>query len=60
MSGVWKKTFIGRVWWEIEKRRDHLEDPDIVGMTIIKWILKKWGVIIWSGLTWPGQGQVVS
>jgi hypothetical protein len=28
-------------WWESQKKRDHWKDQDVVGWTILKWILKK-------------------
>jgi hypothetical protein len=36
-----RRHLLARFWWENEKRRDHLEDPGIVGMIILKCILKK-------------------
>jgi hypothetical protein len=27
-------------WWEIQKERDHWEDQDVGGWTILKWILE--------------------
>jgi hypothetical protein len=32
----------------VGKKRDNYEDPD-VGWTIIKWILKKKGAVVWTG-----------
>jgi hypothetical protein len=29
-------------WWESQKERDHLEDQDVDGWTISKWILERW------------------
>jgi hypothetical protein len=34
-------------WWETKKERDHLEDQDVGGWTIIKWILDR---MDWYGL----------
>ena len=31
-------------WWGNLKERDHLEDPDIDGRTILRWIFKKMDV----------------
>jgi hypothetical protein len=28
-------------WWEIQKERDHWEDQDIGGWTILKWIMER-------------------
>jgi hypothetical protein len=30
-------------WWEIQKERDHWEDQDVGGWTILKWILREIG-----------------
>jgi hypothetical protein len=29
-----------RIWWERQKERDHWEDQDVGGWTILKWILE--------------------
>jgi hypothetical protein len=28
-------------WWESQKERDHWEDQDVDGRTILKWILER-------------------
>jgi hypothetical protein len=38
-----------RHWWEIQKERDHWEDQDVGGWTILKWILTEIG---WDGMDW--------
>jgi hypothetical protein len=30
-----------RYWWESQKERDHWEDQDIGGWTILKWMLER-------------------
>jgi hypothetical protein len=30
-----------RYWWESQKERDHWEDLDVGGWTILKWILER-------------------
>jgi hypothetical protein len=35
-------------WWEIQKERDHWEDQDVGGWTILKWFLE----IEWGGMDW--------
>jgi hypothetical protein len=36
-------------WWECQKERDHWEDRDVGGWTILKWILDRMG---WDGMDW--------
>jgi len=31
---------------------DHLEDRDVDGRIILRWIFNKWDVGIWTGLSW--------
>jgi hypothetical protein len=37
-------------WWESQKERDHWEDQDVGGWTILKWILERWDGINWIDL----------
>jgi hypothetical protein len=30
-------------WWESQKERDHWEDQDVGGWTMLKWILERMG-----------------
>jgi len=30
------------VWWGNLRERDHLENPGVDGMIILRWILRKW------------------
>jgi hypothetical protein len=38
-------------WWESQKERDHWEDQDVGGWTILKWTLDK------SGVDWIDMAQ---
>jgi len=29
-------------WWGDQREREHLEEPDVEGRIIPKWIVKKW------------------
>jgi hypothetical protein len=34
------------------KERDHLGQPDIQCMIILRWIFRKWDVSEWTGWSW--------
>jgi hypothetical protein len=38
--------------WEIQNERDHWEDQDIGGKTILKWVLEGYDGMVWIGLIW--------
>jgi hypothetical protein len=41
-----------RFWWENVREGDHLEDTDVDGRIILRWILRKWNVETWTGSIW--------
>jgi hypothetical protein len=40
--------------WESQKERDHWEDQDVGGWTILKWVLREIG---WDGVDWIELAQ---
>jgi len=44
-------------WWGNMRERNHLEDPDIDGRIILRWICRKWDVTAWKGLMWLRIGK---
>jgi hypothetical protein len=45
-------------WWESQKERDHYEGLDVGGRTPLRWILKKYDGVLWTGLIWLGRALV--
>jgi hypothetical protein len=39
-------------WWERQKERDHWEDQDVDGWTILRWILERWDGMVGTGSIW--------
>jgi hypothetical protein len=46
------------VWCENLKEDDHLKDPRVTAIIILKWVFKKWDWGAWTTCG-SGQGQVV-
>jgi len=40
----WREEVYTGFWWGNLRERDHLEDPDVDGMIILRWIFRKWNV----------------
>jgi hypothetical protein len=36
-------------WWESQNQRDYLEDLDVGGRIILKWIFDKYNGVVWTG-----------
>jgi hypothetical protein len=45
-------------WWEKQKIRDHWEDQDVGGWTILKWILEREGGMAWIAMIWLRIGTI--
>jgi hypothetical protein len=43
-------------WWGNLRERDGLEDPDVDGMIVLRWIFRKWDVGVWNRSSWLGIG----
>jgi hypothetical protein len=41
-------------WWESQKEREHWEDEDVGGWTILGWILREIG---WGDMDWINLAQ---
>jgi len=41
------------------RKRDHLEDSGVGGRVILRWILRKWDVRVWTGSSWLRIRKVV-
>jgi hypothetical protein len=39
-------------WWGNMKKRDYLGDPDVDERIILRWMLRKWDVDVWTGSSW--------
>jgi hypothetical protein len=47
-------TFVTR---KAQKEEYHMTDLDVYGSEILKWILSKWDVSMWTGLIWLRIGS---
>ena len=36
----------------VDRERDHLQDPGVDVMVILRWIFRKWDVGVWTGSVW--------
>jgi hypothetical protein len=46
-------------WWESQKERDHYENQDVGGWTILKWILERDRIgMVWTGSNWLRIGTI--
>jgi hypothetical protein len=43
-------------WWGNVSDRDHFGHPGVDGRIIIRWIVRKWDVGVWTGLRWVRIG----
>jgi hypothetical protein len=53
---------VHRFWWGNLRERDHCGDPDVDGKIILRWIFRKWEVVVGTGWSWlrigTGGGHV--
>ena len=45
------ETYTG-FWWGNLRERDHCEDLGVDGRIILRWVIIKWDVGVWTGLFW--------
>jgi hypothetical protein len=36
------------------RERNHLGDPGVDGRIILRWIFRKWDMVVWTGSSWLG------
>jgi len=53
MWRVWGRSeTYTELWWGNLREGDRLGDPGIDGRIILRWILGKWDVGVWTGWSW--------
>jgi len=45
-------------WWGNLKERDLWGDPGLDGRIILRWIFRKWDMVVWTGSSWLRIGTV--
>jgi hypothetical protein len=40
------------MWWGNLRERKFLEDPGVDRKIILRWIFRKWNVVVWTGSSW--------
>jgi len=43
-------------WWGNLRERDYVEDPDVDGRIILRWVFQQWEVRVWAGSSWLRKG----
>jgi hypothetical protein len=46
--GTYGGMVYAEFWFGNLKESDHLQDPDVDGRIILRWIFRKWDVGIWT------------
>jgi len=36
-------------WWGNLRERDHLGEPELDDKIILRWIFRKWDLVVWAG-----------
>jgi hypothetical protein len=39
-------------WWRNLKESNYWENPRVDVIIILRWIFRRWGVVVWTGLSW--------
>ena len=59
MWHVWRKAEVCTMfWWGNLREIDHWGDQDVDGRIILRWILRKWDVVVGTGWNWLRIGTV--
>jgi hypothetical protein len=59
MQRVWgREDVYTSIWWGKLRERDHWGDPGVDGRIILRWILMKWDVALWTESSWLRIGTV--
>ena len=40
------------IWWGFLRERYHFEDPVVDGRITLRWIFRKWDLVVWAGSIW--------
>jgi hypothetical protein len=45
----WKLCYTIEIGWGNLRERDHWGDPGVDGRIILRWIFRKWDMVVWTG-----------